>query len=439
MQGVICGARSPIGILGGQAPELPGEERDMFRRLRLDFQTLDAFQSEYQAYVERGELFVPTKQELGLREVVDLELGLGFCQRVVTVQAEVHGFRDWKAERSRPGVSVRLLEPIQNLQLAVADSTGLVFSGNEPPVAAPAATPPQGAPAGVARRGERSLARVTVTADSGSVSSEGATQDLSASGALLVLEDAIPPVDSHLELVMFHPTTDATQKLRARVVRHAKLPSGDLGIGVEFDFSSVDEEEARRFLEEVRVIEVDPKRRAETITGSIDVLGLPTLVQMFAASVGEGTITLVRGQDRGRVVFSGGTLRYARTGDVTGVKALCRLLGWQSGVFHFAPCADVDEPVDETPVMHRALFECIQKLDELARLDISGFPLDQRIIRTDAPEPALEAHEAEVLAFIKQGASVGDVIDGLPMFDVDIYQILERLLELNLIDIDIEV
>jgi len=338
---------------------------------------------------------------------------------------------------------VRLLEPLENLRLAVADSTGILLEAKEASApAAPVAPSPAVAPSapaqGVARRSERSLARVTVTARSGEVRSEGATEDLSSTGALLTLEDQLPSVGDEILLVFFHPTTDATQEVRARVVRHARLPSGESGIGVEFEFTGGDDDPARRFLNDVRAIEVDPRRRAETITGSIDVLGLPTLVQMFSASVGEGTISLVRGQDRGRIVFSGGTLRYARTGDVTGLKALCRLLGWQSGVFHFAPTADADETNGETPIMHRALFECIQKLDELARQDTSGFPPDQRIVRTEVEPDELEPAESEVLAFIKRGTTVRDVIDNLPGFDVDLYLTLERLLELGLIDIDIE-
>jgi len=428
-----------------------GEEREMFRRLRLDFQSLEALQREYKAYMEHGELFVPTPQTLGLREVVDLELTLSFCGRVVVMQADVHGYRDWSGERQgKKGVSVKLLEPLENLRLAVADSTGILLEAAElaPAMheAVPAHAPPGAAlvPGAVptvpgrTRRSERSLARVTVSAAAGTICCEGSTEDLSSSGALLCLEDHLPGVGEPLELTIFHPTTDSTQLVNAKVVRHATLPSGETAIGVEFDFSTGNEEQARRFLDEVRAIEVDPRRRTETITGSIDVLGLPTLVQMFSASVGEGTITLVRGQDRGRIVFSGGLLRYARTGDVTGVKALCRLLGWQSGVFHFAPVADAEESDADAPVMHKALFECIQKLDELARQDTSGFPPGQRVVRTEVPAQGVNKDDLDVLAFIKEGATVGDVIDGLPGFDVDIYLTLEHLLELNLIDLDIE-
>jgi hypothetical protein len=423
----------------------------MFRRLRLDFYSLEDFQREYQAYVEHGELFVPTHQEFGLREVLDLELGLTFCGRIVTLQAEVRGYRNWRDDSRRRGVALRLLEPMENLRLALADATGLMFPPTPtevPPPAPPvevappqpsavAATKPPEPALGGARRAERSLARVTVTAEAGSASREGTTADLSHSGALLTLEDEPPPIGTLLKLVMFHPTTDHTHELHGRVVRHADMANGDIGIGVQFDFSAIDEEASRRFLDEVRAIDVDPKRRAETITGSIDVLGLPTLVQMFSASVQEGTITLVRGQDRGRVVFSGGTLRYARTADVTGLKALCRLLGWQTGVFHFAPNADVDEETDEMPMMHRALFECIQKLDELSRLDISGFPQHQRVIRTSEPADGLEPLERQVLTFLKDGATVREVIDGVPTFDVEIYLALENLLERELIDIDV--
>jgi len=424
-----------------------GEEREMFRRLRLDFQSLEALQREYKAYMEHGELFVPTQQSLGLREVVDLELALSFCGRVVVMQGEVHGYRDWRAERAtQKGVSIRLLEPLENLRLAVADSTGILLESADQPrvppaqseAPTPAATGQSVIEPGKTRRSERSLARVTVTAAAGSICCEGSTEDLSSTGALLCLEDHVPALRETLDLTVFHPTTDSTQEVKATVVRHARLPSGEIAIGVEFDFSGTNEEQVRRFLDEVRAIEVDPRRRTETITGSIDVLGLPTLVQMFSASVGEGTITLVRGQDRGRIVFSGGSLRHAHTGDVLGLKALCRLLGWQSGVFHFAPVADDEETSPDAPVMHKALFECIQKLDELARQDTSGFPPGQRIIRTEYPANELSDEELEVLTFLKEGASVQEVIDGVPGFDVDIYLTLERLLELNLIDLDIE-
>src|SRR5262245_21757368 len=167
----------------------------MFRRLRLDFYSLEDFQREYQAYVEHGELFVPTHQELGLREVVDLELGLSFCGRIVTLQAEVRGYRNWREENRRRGVSLRLLEPIENLRLELADATGMMFPPAPTPApvadapAAEAAVPAQPAPAPAAlpgapaaapapaldgaRRAERSLARVTVTAESEGTSREG--------------------------------------------------------------------------------------------------------------------------------------------------------------------------------------------------------------------------------------------------------------------------
>jgi hypothetical protein len=89
------------------------------------------------------------------------------------------------------------------------------------------------------------------------------------------------------------------------------------------------------------------------------------------------------------------------------------------------------------PMMHRALFECIQKLDELSRLDISGFPQHQRVIRTSEPADDLEPLERQVLTFLKDGATVREVIDGVPTFDVEIYLALENLLEREVIDIDV--
>jgi Tfp pilus assembly protein PilZ len=406
----------------------------MFRRLRIDFVSLEDFQQAYQAYCETQKLFVPTHQEFGLREVVDLQLNLRFCGRVVPMQAEVRGFASPTGDARRRGVAISLVEPIANLRLAVADTTGILLPDKDAPPPAAEAAPA----AGQTRRSERSLARVTVTAESGSTCTEGSTIDLSATGALLLLEDVQPPAGTQLRVVLFHPTTDRTHEIPARVVRHAKVGE-QIGIGVAFEPAASDEEATRMFLEEVRAIEIDPRRRTETITGSIDVLGLPTLVQMFAASVPEGTITLVRGQERGRIVFSNGTLRYARTGDVTGRKALSRLLGWRAGIFHFAPVADADEEGGEMPMMHRALFECIQKLDELSRIDTSGFPRQQRVVRTEEDATKLEPIEKEILDFLNEGTTVSEIIDKLPHFDVDLYTGMERLLEKNLIDIDIDV
>ncbi|MDE0910806.1 MAG: DUF4388 domain-containing protein, partial [Myxococcota bacterium] len=66
------------------------------------------------------------------------------------------------------------------------------------------------------------------------------------------------------------------------------------------------------------------------------------MLQSFASSSQEGTITAIRGNQASYIVFGAGVLIATRVGRVKGIKALERMLQWEEGRFEFYARIDPD-------------------------------------------------------------------------------------------------
>ena len=61
----------------------------MIPRLRLSFAEADAFREEYERNIVKGGAFIHTAEEFEVRDVVEVELDLGFCGESVVLEAEI--------------------------------------------------------------------------------------------------------------------------------------------------------------------------------------------------------------------------------------------------------------------------------------------------------------------------------------------------------------
>jgi Domain of unknown function (DUF4388) len=163
------------------------------------------------------------------------------------------------------------------------------------------------------------------------------------------------------------------------------------------------------------------------LMGDLGELPLPDLVQM--TSVGGKTGRLVLFDEEGAVagvlMFRGGRLVGARSGELTAEKAFYALLGLRTGSFDFDPRAELDE--DEVNLSTETLLiEGMRRLDEVYRL------------RRQLPAPAVvrfrggaseDPLEARVLGYIGPGArTVGDIVEGILVGgDADEYDALNAL------------
>src|SRR5215510_14551152 len=94
-----------------RAPGNGASRRGMFRTLRVEYDSLIDFQREYQRNIANGGVFVETREQFEFREVVEVELALLFCGRIVPIQSEVVGRSDAAAESERAvGVALQFLD-----------------------------------------------------------------------------------------------------------------------------------------------------------------------------------------------------------------------------------------------------------------------------------------------------------------------------------------
>lgn len=74
-----------------------------------------------------------------------------------------------------------------------------------------------------------------------------------------------------------------------------------------------------------------PARRG--ITGELENLALPDIVQMLAMGMKSARVTLKTDAGQGRIWFDGGRIRHATAGKRAGEEAVMHMVGWESGRF----------------------------------------------------------------------------------------------------------
>jgi len=404
----------------------------MFRRLRVEFASLEEFQREYQRNVANGGIFASTDETFEMREVIEVELALTFCDKVVPLQCEVVGRVSPSAGgvSQRAGIAVQFLEPIDELRTLFSEWIGIAPSARPEPGRAPWLERP-----GPTRRHERATVFASVAIMSTAGIQTGETRNLSRSGSLISLHQNPPPrVGEAISVELRHPSTDAVKRIPGRVVRSSMHLRDRPSLAVAFEVPTPQEEEIAKFIGEI--CHMHGSTSADAITGPIHILGLPSLVQMFSSSAEGGTLTVFSAEKSGRIVFASGGLQHARVGAVIGVKALSRILGWTQGRFEFMPVLPPDTHDDEPMPMYGAVLEAVQFVDELQRLDIRALPDMARLKRTSEPVPEdLPKLTREVLALCDVVGSVSEIIDLGPGFDAQIYAALLELLAGGLLEV----
>jgi hypothetical protein len=147
----------------------------------------------------------------------------------------------------------------------------------------------------------------------------------------------------------------------------------------------------------LKVVAVDPSapmpRRAEmpsagraaqtrTMTGSIDEIPLPDLLQLLGTSKKSGQLVVRSDDDVGKINLRKGVIIHASINDLLEVpplKSIFRILTWSHGSFDLAPVDDRPLPNEISASVQEILMEGLRQIDELNairdRLPDLGAPL----------------------------------------------------------------
>jgi hypothetical protein len=409
----------------------------MTRRLRISFDSAEAFRLELERNIVKGGIFVPGASGLELRELLELELSLDFIGERRSLEAEVVHIafgRGVALQFRRPAADLR--QEFSALLYHAASEDAWQLPEDAIPLApAGPLEQPQPEPGGTApslerRRAPRAAARVPALIAGENARIQGVTRNLSARGALISADASELPPGKPVRLKLRHPDTGSPVEVSARVTRHIQTEGTVAAVSVDFEASA---EEQPDLAELVRAAEHAHERRTTTgISGRIEELGMANLIQMLGRSSPHGTLSARSGTEEGVLAFEGGCLRYVRLGATRGIKALGRILQWTQGSFEFHAHVDSLDVEDEPMRLEAALLEATRRIDESQRAGTTRLDPKLRFgVDRDALAAAGELAKVEeaVLDLASAGFTVRRILDVVPEDDAQVSEALLALIE----------
>ncbi len=178
-------------------------------------------------------------------------------------------------------------------------------------------------------------------------------------------------------------------------------------------------------------------RKTGAIEGNLEQVSLPDILQMLSMNRRSGVLRISRraepdaGGDEAELLLSNGRVGDARIGEISGEKALFRVISWESGTFAFAP----GEPGGAGRIglgMDEVLLEGLRQKDELAalqdkapaRADVLAVAID----RENLPD-GLHPVTAEVMDLLVYYRTCGEVVDHARATDLDVLRAIRTLID----------
>jgi len=176
-----------------------------------------------------------------------------------------------------------------------------------------------------------------------------------------------------------------------------------------------------------------PSTSGRPMSGTIDEIPLPDLLQLLSQSRKSGVLALRGASGFGKIYLREGRIYYASIDDsfdLSPTKAIYRLLSWSTGAFELQPPDDKEflEEINEST--EALLMEGMRQMDELERLkgELPSAAAMYGISSPLVPElKDLKPEELSVLQLVHNYAQIQTVLDKSPLSDLDTYQHLISL------------
>ena len=204
--------------------------------------------------------------------------------------------------------------------------------------------------------------------------------------------------------------------------------------------SRTTEEQARRDM----AIVAARRRTAQTasMSGSIEEIPLPDLLQLLGTSKKSGVLVIRNGSDVGRIYLQKGLVNYVTVNDAEGVsseKNLFRMLNWPKGSFDLeAPDnRSFENPID-MPVQ-ALLMEGMRQHDELARIKDQLPSLSAKLLLEQPIVPLLRDLLPDELDIIQSVVNFGvleTVINHSAASDLQTAQTVLRLIDTGYVRVE---
>jgi pSer/pThr/pTyr-binding forkhead associated (FHA) protein len=173
--------------------------------------------------------------------------------------------------------------------------------------------------------------------------------------------------------------------------------------------------------------------QARTMSGAIDEIPLPDLLQLLFTSKKGGVLVIHSDADVGKIYFRKGQIYFAIINDleeVAPLKSLFRLLTWQKGVFDLEPPDETTFPNEIDVSVTELLMEGLRQLDEFNALKDSLPELRAKIAIPALLIPPLRdlgPEELDVLQLAHNYGTLESVLNKSQAMDLDTAELLAKL------------
>jgi hypothetical protein len=185
----------------------------------------------------------------------------------------------------------------------------------------------------------------------------------------------------------------------------------------------------------LEVVAAQRRTATRTMSGAIEEVPLPDLLQLFSTSKKSGVLTLRTDDDVGRIYLHKGVVHYATINDIVDIspqKCVFRMLTWQKGQFDFDPSDSREFPNGMDLTVPEILMESVRQLDELNSLKDQLPALSARLgLPVPLPPPLrdLSPAELDVLQLAHNCGRFGTVLDKSQASDLETARIVLKLLD----------
>ncbi|MDD9943893.1 MAG: DUF4388 domain-containing protein [Myxococcales bacterium] len=202
-----------------------------------------------------------------------------------------------------------------------------------------------------------------------------------------------------------------------------KLVTSDMAAAIAPDSS--------RSLQEV----ADNRRsnQVRSMSGAIDDVPLPDLLQLFGSSRKTGTLVIKTDTDLGKVFLENGMIVFASVNDddiLTPEQSVYRILAWRHGSFYMEPAEEGQAPSKITLSAEAALMEGMRILDEVQRHDL---PSMQSALSLPTPlTPKLRdltAEQLDVFQVAMHQSQLEAVFNNCSLDDIEVAEALAALID----------
>ena len=176
--------------------------------------------------------------------------------------------------------------------------------------------------------------------------------------------------------------------------------------------------------------------QARTMSGSIEEVPLPDLLQLFGTSKKSGVLVIrTESDDVGKIFMRKGIIYFASINDLEDVppmKSIFRMLTWQKGLFDLDPPDERELPNEITVSVQEVLMEGMRQLDEFNEIRNELPDLNTRLVLSQPVIPPLrdlKPDELDILQLAHNYGHLETVLNKSLSTDLDTVQSILKLIK----------